>query len=193
MFNDLVQISFQREKIWGEKAGKGLPAFIMFQQFIHGGKSQYERVENNLLSLEEGSVMESPNMIRALYLDTFYFYLSLGKIDESLKQVAAIDDDTDLLRLIASKRDYFGLAMTRRGHLEHMEKFLTGRFMSDFSMVKGKAYTLGGMGFDLEEMNLEGIGELYDNSVTTLLSRVKREEGKGGKRKRPPAIRQAAS
>ncbi len=193
MFNDLVQVSFQREKIWGEKAGKCLPAFIMFQQFVHGAKSQYERVENNLLSLEKRNVMESPNIIRALFLDTFYFYVSMGKIDESLRQVASIDNDTDLLRLIASKRDYFGLSMTRRGHLEHVERFLTGRFMSDFSIAKGKSYTLGGMDFDLDEMNLPGIRELYDHTVTILLSRVKREEGMTGRRKRPPAKRQVAS
>ncbi len=179
MFNDLVQISFQREKIWEGRSKRGIAEFILYQQFTHGVILQGKRVEEDLTLLNGEDSPGAPNQLGALFLDIYSFFMWTEKIVSSLDLLASSLNDPEFTCLLHSRKNVFTRYEAGKSHLDGLGEVLTGRFMVDFSPVNGDAFKIGGVPFNLSDLDVDFFKSLYREVVEALLSRVRRVDISG--------------
>jgi hypothetical protein len=164
-----MRISFNKEAIWDGYSAEGFGTFIMLQQYVHGAETQMGRIRDHRIALGGKGVINTPGIVRNLFLDIHYYFICAGKIEELIEKLSAIDDDGILKELVSANRELFRPYSDARLHLEKIEGRLTGRFMSDFIQMEKDSFTIGGVKVDVSVSSTEVLKEIYDEVVRGLL------------------------
>lgn len=170
MFNELMQISFNKDVIWDSRSAEGYGAFIMLQQYMHGAAVQWERIRGHREGLEREGAIETPNVLRNLFLDIHYYFICAGRIEKLIGKLSELDDGVARLKdIYRSNRNLFRPYNDARMRLDEIEGSLTGRFISDFIKVRGNRFTIGGYPIDIDSTSLNILRGMYDEVVGALL------------------------
>ncbi|RMG60423.1 MAG: hypothetical protein D6713_02970 [Deltaproteobacteria bacterium] len=161
LFVQLMEVSFRRKEVWGERGEEAFRHFTAFQFYYSGALTQWERVMDGKRRLQSASSAVAPEIMRSIILDTAFFFHCGERFFRALESLAACHENGELdglLKISSPLKENFRSACAL---FDGFEKLLTGSFMADFGRISGENLWVGKERISLAGELVEAMRDIY--------------------------------